>query len=271
MITRFAPSPTGYLHLGHVYSALMCQKVAGEGRLYLRFEDIDHTRVRPHYYEAIREDLDWLGIKYEETPWTQLDRLPEYEQALQSLISMEMGYPCFCTRKELETLSAPHGEKTTGCGKRCKALSHEQWEEQKEQGVSYAWRLDAEKALEAVGEVAFTDQLHGTEQVTAESLEDVVLARKDIKTSYHIAVVVDDAYQQITDVVRGEDLLASTPIHRVLQALLGYATPRYHHHRLIRDDAGRRLAKRHDDLSLKELREKGRSPEEIIQEVFSHK
>lgn len=270
MVTRFAPSPTGYLHLGHAYSALMCQKVAGDGRFLLRFEDIDHTRVRAHYYEALLEDLAWLGVTFSETPWKQAERMSYYEQALEDLIQRDLVYPCFCTRKELavdSTLNAPQGEGSPLYSGKCRKLSERNREVKREQGVPYAWRLDAERVSALVGELSFTEEGKGRVSVSSGALGDVILARKDIKTSYHIAVVVDDAAQGVTDVVRGEDLRESTHVHRLLQELWGYSAPRYFHHRLICDAEGKRLAKRDDALAVRTLREAGVSPDEVISMV----
>ena len=272
MVTRFAPSPTGYLHLGHVYSALMCQKAAGEkGRLLLRFEDIDHTRVRGQYYDAIIEDLEWLGVTFTEKPWRQKDRYAEYQLALEKLKKQEVVYPCFCTRKELaleNPLSAPHGDDAFLYVGKCKALSDQKRESKIESGIPYSWRLDASKANLVAGALTFHDAIRGQLDVQPSLLGDVILARKDIQTSYHIAVVVDDAAQGVSHITRGEDLLGSTHIHRLLQKLLGYKEPQYFHHRLILDKDGKRLAKRDASLSIKTLREQDKTSEEIISMVL---
>ncbi len=263
MRTRFAPSPTGYLHLGHVYSALQCQALGGE--MLLRFEDIDFTRVREEYYEAIVEDLAWMGITFAHEPWRQLDRMHLYEQALERLKELGVVYPCFCTRKELmhHNLSAPHDDQVVLYNGHCKGMSETERMNKIADGVPYSWRLDSEKAQSLAGALTFTDERRGEIVVEAGVLGDVILARKDIKTSYHIAVVVDDAAQGITDVVRGADLFDSTHVHRLLQALLELPTPHYHHHDLICDEQGKRLAKRHHSLAVRTLREQGLSAAEV--------
>lgn len=265
IVTRFAPSPTGYLHLGHAYSALECQRVAGQGRLLLRFEDIDHTRVREHYYEAIIEDLAWLGVQVGADPIRQLDWMPRYAEALEQLKSLGVVYPCFCTRKDLmeQNLSAPHGRVPNYSGS-CRALAEGERAQAISEGKPYSWRLDAQRAGAETGGLTFTDADEGVVTVDPSLLGDVILGRKDIQTSYHIAVVADDAAQGITDVVRGEDLFDSTHVHRLLQGLLGLPEPRYHHHGLIHDEEGKRLAKRHDALAIRTLREQGASVAEVV-------
>jgi glutamyl-Q tRNA(Asp) synthetase len=272
MITRFAPSPTGQLHLGHAYAALFAYELAMEngGSFLLRFEDIDTTRVRNRYYLSIEQDLAWLGIHWDGTPIRQKDRLPAYADALEKLKSMQVVYPCFCTRREIqqeiEAMShAPHGpEGEPIYPGTCRLLTATQREEKMACGQSHCWRLNAARASELCGPLVFEDKIKGFMDVNPHLLGDVVLARKDIATSYHLAVVTDDYFQGVTDVTRGEDLLPSTHVHRLLQTLLGMAAPAYHHHRLILDDAGQRLAKRNDALSLSTLRSQGKKREEIL-------
>lgn len=272
MISRFAPSPTGQLHLGHAYAALFAYELAMEngGSFLLRFEDIDTTRVRNNYYLAIEQDLAWLGIHWDGTPIRQKDRLPAYADALEKLKSMQVVYPCFCTRREIqqeiEAMShAPHGpEGEPIYPGTCRLLTATQQEEKMACGQSHCWRLNAARASELCGPLVFEDKIKGFMDVNPFLLGDVVLARKDIATSYHLAVVTDDYFQGVTDVTRGEDLLSSTHVHRLLQTLLGMAAPAYHHHRLILDDAGQRLAKRNDALSLSTLRSQGKKREEIL-------
>lgn len=256
--TRFAPSPTGRLHLGHAYAAKVAHDLAREnkGRFLLRFEDIDHTRVRPEFYDGILEDLKWLGLNWDEEPWKQLDRLEHYEDALEQLKAAKIVYPCYCTRKEIEAelsnlTNAPHGPEGALYPGTCRELKIPPPNREP------AWRLNVSAASNLTGSLSFHDQRHGEIAVNPFLLGDVILARKDIGTSYHLAVVVDDAAQQITHVTRGEDLLPSTHIHRLLQKLLGLPEPIYLHHRLITDDSGQRLAKRHDSLSIQSLREQG--------------
>ena len=268
MKTRFAPSPTGYLHLGHAFSAIECQSLAKKlgGELILRFEDIDFTRVREEYYEAIIEDLAWLGIQPEAVPWKQGDRSEAYQAALDDLIARELVYPCFCTRQELARVDAPH-ERTPIYAGTCRGLESETVEQRKKAGEPFAWRLNAQKAYELTGALRFSDTRFGEIEVDPLRLGDVVVARKDIQTSYHIAVVVDDAAQGVTHVVRGEDLLDSTHVHRLLQAIWNYPEPIYYHHRLICDENGKRFAKRHQALAIRELRAQGVSVEDIYERL----
>ena len=266
MFTRFAPSPTGRLHLGHAYSAwLAWERVRGVGgKFLLRFEDIDHTRVREEYYRGIEEDLRWLGIEWEEEPWRQLNRLSAYEEALQSLKGMGLIYPCFCTRKELALTAPQEGDGVNIYAGTCRDLSEDEAAKQLRAGKDCCWRMAMGKAAGLVGDLTFDDERFGEVAVKPEILGDPVLARKDIATSYHLAVVVDDAAQEISEVIRGEDLLESTHVHRVLQELLGFSEPNYYHHRLVVDEEGKRLAKRHDSLAIATLREQGVAAEEVL-------
>ncbi|MGB2401824.1 MAG: tRNA glutamyl-Q(34) synthetase GluQRS [Akkermansiaceae bacterium] len=278
MISRFAPSPTGPLHLGHAYAALFAYELAMDhgGRFLLRFEDIDVTRVRSQYYLAIEQDLAWLGIHWDGTPIRQTDRLSAYAESLDQLKSLNVVYPCFCTRREIQhelksMVHAPHGHhggEAVYPGT-CKSLTSMERSERIGQGDAHCWRLDASKASDLTGPLVFEDKIKGLIDVSPNLLGDVVLARKDIATSYHLAVVTDDHFQEVTDVTRGEDLLSSTHVHRILQCLLHMAVPIYHHHQLIRDDTGRRLAKRDKGLSLASLREQGRDSEEVLT-MLSH-
>ena len=273
-VTRFAPSPTGHLHLGHAYAAMVARDLAhaGGGRFLLRFEDIDHTRVRPEYYTAIEEDLRWLGLEWDGPAIRQSERAAPYAAALEHLREETVVYPCFCTRREIEEeiarmVSAPHGPEGALYPGLCRELPAGEAFRRIAAGDHPAWRLDASRALELTGPLTFTDLRHGILEVDPGLLGDVVLARKDIGTSYHLAVVVDDAFQAVTHVTRGEDLLPSTHVHRVLQALLGLSEPRYLHHRLVTDAQGVRLAKRHDALSIRSLRESGHPPAEVLADL----
>lgn len=266
MITRFAPSPTGYLHLGHAYAALYAYDLALEngGEFILRHEDIDTTRVRDEYYAAIEEDLSGLGIRWKEKPLRQIDRLPYYMESLDTLKTLGVVYPCFCTRKEIQLEiermgNAPHGPEGALYPGTCHRLSEDECLTKISAGDSHCWRLDTAKASALTGPLSFTDHFHGEIAVDASLLGDVILARRDIATSYHLAVVVDDAHQGITDVTRGEDLLSSTHIHRMLQKLFKIPQPRYHHHALVLDKHGKRLAKRSDSVSLRDLIGSGES------------
>lgn len=272
--TRFAPSPTGRLHLGHAYAAKIAHDLARStsGEFLLRFEDIDITRVREEYFDRIEEDLRWLGLEWDHSPLRQTNRLAAYELALTELQKQKVIYPCFCTRREIDEeisriVEAPQGPEGPLYPGICKRLTTTEREARLNSGIPFSWRLDAEMAASLTGSLTFHDRHHGLIQVQPNLLGDVILARKDIGTSYHLAVVVDDAFQKITDVTRGEDLLASTHVHRLLQALLGYPEPQYLHHRLILDDSGKRLAKRHDSLSLQTMRDQGLSPAEVLARI----
>lgn len=268
-VSRFAPSPTGRLHLGHAWSALLAHDFARErgGAFLLRIEDIDPGRARVEHVEAILEDLAWLGMAWDGEPVFQSRRLPLYEAALRRLEDQGLIYPCFCTRSAIAaeiaaSASAPHGPDGPHYPGTCRLLP----ETERRRRIAlepHAWRLDSGKAAAAAGPLYWRD---GDTEVQAEPAEhgDVVLARKDAPTSYHLAVTVDDAAQGVTDVVRGRDLYAATDIHRLLQALLELPTPVYHHHPLLLDSAGRRLAKRHGALALADLRLAGADPAKLV-------
>jgi len=275
--TRFAPSPTGRLHLGHAYAALVAYEVAREsgGQFLLRIEDTDTSRARPEYEQAIFDDLKWLGLTWEMPVMRQSERSAAYSSAIDALRAHELVYPCFCTRKEIEaefraSVSAPHGPDGPLYPGTCKHLDPQEALERIANWEAYALRLHTDRAMAAAGG-RLTFQEHGTGPngetgtiaATPDVFGDFVLARKDALASYHLAVVVDDAAQDITLVTRGNDLFPATHVHRLLQALLGLPTPDYLHHELICDEAGKRLAKRHDALSLEHLREMGETPESI--------
>ncbi len=269
--TRFAPSPTGRLHLGHALAARVAHDIARQyhGVFLLRFEDIDASRVRGPFYHGIIEDLEWLGMMWDEPPLRQTDRGPAYADALESMRRRGLAYPCFCTRREIQyelahIAAAPHGPEGPLYPGTCRDLDHAKRAEMIAAGTPHAWRLDARKAALETGPLAFSDLIHGRLPVDPMLLGDVVLARKDIGTAYHLAVVVDDAFQQITHVTRGADLLASTHVHRLLQALLGLPAPVYLHHGLMLDDHGKRLAKRHDALAIAAMRDAGHSAAELL-------
>lgn len=251
-VTRFAPSPTGRLHLGHAYSALLAHDFARQrgGAFLLRIEDIDGTRSRPEHVATIRDDLAWLGLVWHGEVAFQSQRLPAYAAALDRLRDMGLLYRCYCTRAEIAaaSLSAPHGAEPLYPGT-CRGRSDDP-------DRPYCWRLDMAAAAARTGPLAWCD--HGR-LVTADPLgaDDVVLARKDAPASYHLAVTIDDAWQGVTDVVRGRDLFAATHVHRLLQALLDLPTPAYHHHDLLTGPDGTRLAKRHGAPTLAALRESG--------------
>lgn len=270
--TRFAPSPTGRLHLGHVMAARVARDLAHSeagGAFLLRYEDIDTSRVRDEFYAGIDEDLKWLGLTWDETPIRQTERGKAYEEAFEELKNRELIYPCFCTRKDIQAEwaaigGAPHGDEVVYPAI-CTRLSNQEQQERLDLGHPHAWRLDSEKAAAEIGPTQFHDMRFGTIDVDPSQLGDVVIARKDIGISYHLAVVVDDAFQQITHVTRGEDLLKSTHVHRILQELLDLPEPTYLHHELVLDEKGVRLAKRSDSLAIATLRERGRAPDEVLQ------
>jgi glutamyl-Q tRNA(Asp) synthetase len=292
-VTRFAPSPTGFLHLGHAHAALFARRAAGAGRFLLRIEDIDRGRCRPEFDAAILEDLAWLGLDWDGPVLRQSERAVAYSAALETLDGLGVLYPCFCTRKEIAAEiaragAAPHGVIAPDPGRHtdpapvpgdgapglppsdgplypgiCRGLTVAEREARMGRSGGFALRLDAGKAAGLVGELAFTDRGLGTTAVIPGLLGDAVLARKDIGTGYHLSVVVDDAAQGVNLVTRGADLFSSTHLHAVLQALLGLPVPEYHHHPLIEDGAGARLAKRDNARSIRALREAGHSPQEV--------
>lgn len=268
-VTRFAPSPSGFLHLGHAYSALFAQATAGEnGRFLLRMENIDPGRCRPEYEAAIHEDLEWLGLDWAAGVRRQSDHMDDYARALEILHGTGLLYPCFCTRAairaEIERSgAAPHGPDGLVYPGICRELPRAETRDRIAAGEAHALRLDMARAKAAAGPLVWHDRERGRAEARPEIFGDVVLARKDTPTGYHLAVTVDDHLQGITVVTRGEDLLPATHVHRLLQALLGLDTPEYRHHRLLTDDAGQRLAKRHDSLSLRSLRERGLTAREV--------
>lgn len=264
-VTRFAPSPTGLLHLGHAFSALTARDAAGAagGRFILRIEDIDAGRCRPAFEEAIFADLAWLGIVWEEPVWRQSTRMATYAAAIETLAARGLVYRCFRTRRELaEELAAPHGP--VGAAPRGGPLPPHQEAARLADGQPFAWRLSMERALQVVAGRDLTFQADGRTDVASPApFGDLVLARKDAPASYHLASVIDDAAQGITHVIRGEDLIEAAHIHVLLQALLDLPTPVYRHHRLIRGADGKRLAKRDHAATLASLRDAGVSPDEV--------
>ena len=270
IVTRFAPSPTGRLHLGHAYSALFAWRLAEEagGRFLLRIEDIDAARCRREFEAGILEDLAWLGLRWEEPVWRQSARMPVYAEALARLEAQGLLYPCFCTRRDIareiaDAGHAPHGPDGPVYPGTCRHLSPAERSARLAAGTPYALRLKMDGAMAAAGPLGFTDRGAGRIAVDGAPFGDVVLARKDAPTSYHLAVVVDDAAQGVTLVSRGLDLLPATHVHRILQALLGLPEPGYAHHRLLTDAAGRRFAKRDRSQTIEALRRAGHSPEDV--------
>jgi glutamyl-Q tRNA(Asp) synthetase len=271
LVTRFAPSPSGYLHIGHAYSALFGYEAArlSGGRFMLRIEDIDTQRCRIEFERAIFEDLTWLGLPWHGEPMRQSTSMQRYADALGQLQALGVIYPCFCTRKQIrveveQSGRAPHGPNAElvypGI---CRDIASAESGRRIAQGEPFAWRLDLTKALALTGPIAWYDCRAGWVEAEPELLGDPILARKDTPTSYHLAVVLDDHLQGVNLVTRGEDLFHATHIHRVLQALLQIEPPRYYHHNLVADSRGERLAKRNRAITLRHLRDIGRTPADI--------
>jgi glutamyl-Q tRNA(Asp) synthetase len=273
-VTRFAPSPTGYLHLGHVRSAFEGWQAARSvgGRFLLRLEDIDQSRCRDEYAVAIIEDLAWLGFVWDGPVRKQSGHFADYRRALDRLEAMAVLYPCFCSRREIQDEiaragAAPHGQFGLPYPGTCRSLDPQQRAEKQRSGMDYALRLDLARALALTGALDWVEEENDVSLCRLADptpIGDVVLARKDTPVSYHLAVTVDDAIQGVTLVTRGKDLASATHIHRVLQALLGLPTPNYRHHDLVTDPAGRRLSKRDRATMIRSMRESGKSPGEVI-------
>jgi glutamyl-Q tRNA(Asp) synthetase len=276
-VTRFAPSPSGWLHRGHAYSALLAYAAAqsAAGRFILRIEDIDRTRCRPEYEAGIYEDLAWLGLAWESPVRRQSEHMADYSAALRELSERGLTYRCFRTRREVAEAieAAPHGAMEAFRGA---PLPADEEQRRLEAGEAYAWRLSlaaAERALGGFSQLTFTEEdagpdgEHGLIPARPELGGDVVLARKDVGVAYHLAVVCDDALQGVTHVIRGRDLFEAAHVQRLLQALLGLPTPIYRHHRLLTDADGRRFAKRDRAETLRELRAQGMSAEALQAEL----
>ena len=275
-ITRFAPSPTGHLHLGHAYAALFAADAAGAGgSCLLRIEDTDQTRCRPEFETAIIDDLAWLGLRWPTPVRRQSEHFAAYSTALEKLKALGLIYPCFCTRASIAaeiqaSAGAPQAADWTIYPGTCRALSDAERNDRIARGEAHAWRLDVGRACEHVGDdLSFEETGQGPNDetgriwTTPSIAGDVVLARKETPASYHLAVVIDDALQGVTLVTRGNDLFPSTHVHRLLQALLNIRAPLYRHHRLITDASGRRLAKRDADQALRAVRANGTTPDDI--------
>lgn len=274
-VTRFAPSPTGHLHRGHAFSALTAFQAARDagGRFLLRIEDIDATRCRPEYDEAILEDLAWLGMTWEAPVRRQAEHLADYHAAIEALRERGLVYRCFKTRKELDIGRAPHEPAIPYVGA---PLPADEEAERLARGEAFAWRLSLAAAREALGgfealtfveEGAGPDGDSGLIQAMPETAGDIVLARKDVGVAYHLAVVHDDALQGVTHVIRGQDLFEAAHIQRLLQALLGLPTPTYRHHGLLVGPDGKRYAKRDKAETLRELRATGVTAAELKREL----
>lgn len=264
--TRFAPSPTGWLHLGHAYAAWFAREHGD--RMLLRIEDIDAGRSRPEYKHDIFEDLAWLGISWDRHVRVQSEHLDDYARAIQKLEQLGLTYPCFCTRKEIQlelerSSEAPQGPDGPLYPGTCKSLTKTQQLERINSGMPWATRLDTQRAAQRIGHLTWRE---GNEQIAVqpEIFGDFVLRRKDVPTSYHVSVVVDDHLQGVTLVTRGHDLLPATHVQRLLQALLGYEPPHYLHHGLVVDEHGRRLAKRDHARTVRSFRDAGLLPGQVL-------
>lgn len=270
---RFAPSPNGFLHLGHALSALLNADLAraAGGRLLLRIENIDETRCRPEYETAIYEDLAWLGIAWEQPVWRQSEHYDAYRAALAKLEAMGLVYPSFESRAEIAALVPARAAKVQGDWPRdpdgaplypgdAKSMSAVERKRRMAAGEPYALRLDMHAAMAREGKLIWIEMDQGAVAADPAAWGDLILARKDTPTSYHLAVVIDDAAQGVTDVVRGRDLFHATSVHLLLQALLELPTPRYRHHRLILDADGNKLSKSAAATGLRELRTQGVTP-----------
>ena len=275
--TRFAPSPTGYLHLGSAYSALDAAAASEGGRFVLRIEDIDQSRCRPEFEDAIYEDLAWLGLSWETPVRKQSEHYSDYRQGLKKLEQLGLLYPCFCTRadirREIENAaSAPHGHPIGPDGPiypgTCRNMSSAERAQRLKNGKQHALRLHMNAAVEITGPLKWRDIHAGDVTATPEIFGDVVLARKDTPASYHLACTWDDAVQEISLVTRGTDLFASTHVHRLLQALLGMPTPMYRHHKLITNPDGKKFSKRDRSATIQALRDTGWSKDDVIEEIF---
>jgi glutamyl-Q tRNA(Asp) synthetase len=261
LVTRFAPSPNGHLHLGHALSAIVAHDLAAAagGRFLLRIEDIDGPRSRPELADEFRRDLEWLGLEWEEVP-AQSTRLARYATAAAALRARGLLYPCTCTRSQIEAAGARLGPEGLIYPGTCK---------HRPPGPERpaAWRLDSAKALAETGPLVWEDTLAGLQAVDLARLGDVVLVRKDLPSSYHLAVTLDDAADGVTLVTRGADLFAASHAHRTLQALLGLPVPRWHHHGLLHDDTGQKLAKRRGSPALAERRQAGEDGRVLAQQL----
>lgn len=267
--TRFAPSPTGRLHLGHALSAAIghrCAREAG-GRFLLRIEDLDPTRSRPEFVDGIVEDLRWLGLTVDGAPLVQSQRIAVYRQALDRLRGDGLVYPCFCTRADIaSSLSAPHGDAGTAYAGTCRALPYDP---DRLASTPHCWRLDSGAAIARVGLPGWREQNGATFASSMADFGDAILARKDAPASYHLACVVDDAASGVTLVVRGADLRPSSPVQRLLQGLLGLPEPTYLHHSLVTHADGRRLAKRDNAPNLAALRGAGIVGHELADDLLN--
>lgn len=279
IFTRFAPSPTGLLHIGHAYSAIFSYNEAKkhDGKFILRIEDIDQGRCRPEFIDAFYEDLAWLGLAWEGDVRIQSEHFDDYRRALDKLSEEQLIYPCFCTRKQIQeeiksSVSAPHGPEGVLYPGTCRNLTKEEIHKNINDSKPYAMRLDIKKALNKVNKpLSWFDLSQGEQQATPDILGDVVLARKDTPASYHLCVTVDDHIQGINRVTRGDDLFYASHLHRLIQELLGLDVPQYHHHALLYDEEGKRFAKRNKSVTIKSLREDDNlSPQDVYDMIGIH-
>ena len=271
IVTRFAPSPSGRLHLGHAFSASIGHSRAREcgGRFRLRIEDLDQTRCKPEFVEGIFEDLRWLGLEWNEPVLVQSQRTDAYQAALGELRSRGLVFACFCTRADIaQSLTAPHGDAATSYAGTCRMLADDP---RRRSTTPHCWRLNSTKALELVGLPSWTEVDGGSFRANERDIGDAILARKDAPASYHLSCVVDDAASEVTRVVRGVDLRASTPVQRLLQELLGFPEPMYLHHRLVTHEDGRRLAKRDLSPTLAAMRESGIEGPSLVADLLDGK
>jgi glutamyl-Q tRNA(Asp) synthetase len=269
--TRFAPSPTGHLHLGHAYSALFSFQAAVQsgGQFIVRIEDIDLGRCRPEYEQSILDDLAWLGLTWRQPVRRQSDHMDDYQDAIDKLKQQDLLYPCFCTRAEIKAEinaagHAPHGPDGPLYPGTCRGVSTSERADRIAAGDAFALRLDMKRASQQAGPLQWGDSEKGHIKATPEVFGDVVLARKDVPTSYHIAVTHDDHLQNISLVTRGEDLFEATHVHCLLQRLLGYDSPDYHHHKLLTGSDGKRYAKRDKSLTLNSLRNTSTTRDDVF-------
>ncbi|HID37013.1 MAG TPA: tRNA glutamyl-Q(34) synthetase GluQRS [Ghiorsea sp.] len=266
--TRFAPSPSGLLHLGNIYSALQCEAWAksNKAQMILRIEDVDFHRCKTEFSQQIMDDLAWLGIHFDGEPSFQQQRLDLYQEALDKLIAMDVLYPCFCSRKEIQSVATANPI-LDNYPRTCLALPPNEVLNLKKK-KPFSWRLDTQKVAQLMGwKEAWIDANDRLQSFDVADVGDVIIGRKDIQYSYHLSVVVDDAQQGISHVIRGEDLRSSTPVHRLLQLLLGYESPVYIHHALLVDEQGARLAKSKYSTPLQLLRQQGLSADDVLERI----
>jgi glutamyl-Q tRNA(Asp) synthetase len=271
VVARFAPSPTGRLHLGHAYSAVLGHErvQASGGKFLLRIEDLDQTRSRPEFVEGIYEELRWLGLEWDEGVVVQSQRGAPYAEGLERLQALGLVYPCFCTRADIAAaLEAPHGPAAAHYPGTCRGLPDDP---ERRASTPHCWRLDAAKALDLAGLPSWTEEDGRGFTADPAEFDDVILARKDAPAAYHLACVIDDAASGVTLVVRGVDLRSSTPVQRLLQMLLGFSEPIYFHHPLVAHANGRRLAKRDRAPTLVAMRDAGVDGHQLANDLIQGK